>query len=747
MENLESNAAQPQKWLVLIGIDFYMPGGDRHDAAGNSLSFGSLNGCVQDVRSVEEYFKTQLKVDPSHIVALTSTKSKPGSKLPVQEEPRYWPTYENIVNLLKKVTKEAKTGDLVYIHYSGHGARVKTSYPNLKGVGGYDEAIAPHNIGCGGQYLRDVELAILLDAMVKKGLILTVVLDCCHSGGATRDGNTAVARGIDGVDETVSHDQRRQPIPVPPGLTESLKKSYRSIDRELWWDPQGYELIAACRLHEKANEDLIEGQWHGVLTYHLLLFLKSGGLNLTHGMLHRRLQVQITQDWNGQQTPVFSGKSNRYFFGSEEAGSFHTHTVKKVEGNTLILDAGKAHGVMVNSEYAIYPWNELHFSDSSKRPKARVTKVFELDSTAKLEFPAPDVKIEPGFQALPLKSLVLKLAVKLFPGTSTPTGKGLFNKLEEELRRNAQDSPVQLISDSESTAKYHIGVDFSNNFTLLDTSNEPISNFPQSTNPKQFLHNLRHLARYEMFRELKNLSEPDSLKEKYFFEIEGFDPATCGATHSVRDKSSIAIKFTNKTGVPLNITIFNFQSSLWCIEKVFPPPGLEYETVLNNDYKECEFEMLLSENWSPLSPDQIDCFKVFITQDPTSFSALELPELGPNGARLEPGSTRGENDLDALLAELDVGDRKARLARSSQARRLWATSEVEVRTVPDESHITLSEGHFTDEDHREISSENHVTDYDNKATPGENFNSRNEESHNARGNNPQKSFNPWPHVN
>lgn len=205
------------------------------------------------------------------------------------------------------------------------------------------------------------------------------------------------------------------------------------------------------------------------------------------------------------------------------------------------------------------------------------------------------------------------------------------------------------------------------------------------------------------------------------------DPATCGATHSVRDKSSIAIKFTNKTGVPLNITIFNFQSSLWCIEKVFPPPGLEYETVLNNDYKECEFEMLLSENWSPLSPDQIDCFKVFITQDPTSFSALELPELGPNGARLEPGSTRGENDLDALLAELDVGDRKARLARSSQARRLWATSEVEVRTVPDESHITLSEGHFTDEDHREISSENHVTDYDNKATPGENFNSRNEE--------------------
>ena len=36
------------------------------------------------------------------------------------------------------------------------------------------------------RYLRDVELAHLLSAMVAKGLVVTVVLDSCHSGGATR---------------------------------------------------------------------------------------------------------------------------------------------------------------------------------------------------------------------------------------------------------------------------------------------------------------------------------------------------------------------------------------------------------------------------------------------------------------------------------------------------------------------------------------------------------------------------------
>ena len=117
---------------------------------------------------------------------------------PTQEDPvllearsaQEKPTYENIVNAFKEITETAQLGEQVYIHYSGHGGRATTVYPNLKqGIGEQnDESIVPMDIGDTpeGRYLRDVEMTTLLKRMTDKGLIVTVILDSCHSGGATR---------------------------------------------------------------------------------------------------------------------------------------------------------------------------------------------------------------------------------------------------------------------------------------------------------------------------------------------------------------------------------------------------------------------------------------------------------------------------------------------------------------------------------------------------------------------------------
>ncbi|MCL1470029.1 caspase family protein [Argonema antarcticum] len=170
----------PNFYALLIAIDFYFP---------NNLPDGryrNLKGCVRDINHVETYLKDTFNLTPDQIIKLTATASDNPEQ--PKEPPELLPTYENIVAKFKELTAKAKPQDQVYIHYSGHGGRAKTIYENIKFSGGLDETLVPTDIGLpNSRYLRDLEFAKLLDEMVQKELVVTLVLDSCHSGGATRE--------------------------------------------------------------------------------------------------------------------------------------------------------------------------------------------------------------------------------------------------------------------------------------------------------------------------------------------------------------------------------------------------------------------------------------------------------------------------------------------------------------------------------------------------------------------------------
>lgn len=71
----------------------------------------------------------------------------------------------------------AKGGDFVYIHYSGHGTRLPSGLA----------LVLLSEDGRGSRYLRGRNLASDLHNMVKKGLRVTLVLDCCFSGSVVRN--------------------------------------------------------------------------------------------------------------------------------------------------------------------------------------------------------------------------------------------------------------------------------------------------------------------------------------------------------------------------------------------------------------------------------------------------------------------------------------------------------------------------------------------------------------------------------
>lgn len=143
---------------LLIGIDHYLP-----NKLPDGGSYPSLGGCVRDVASMEEFLRQKLEIPGERIMKL----AMPVAGIENPPEPNaQWPTYENIVKAFSDLTDDAAPGDQVYIHYCGHGGRVPTRFPDLKGASGLDETLVPMDVGnAEARHLRDVELAYLLKKM------------------------------------------------------------------------------------------------------------------------------------------------------------------------------------------------------------------------------------------------------------------------------------------------------------------------------------------------------------------------------------------------------------------------------------------------------------------------------------------------------------------------------------------------------------------------------------------------------
>jgi hypothetical protein len=364
----------PEKWAVLIGINCYL----RPDAPSRRATYGNLEGCVSDVNCMEDYLTTVHQLPADHITKLTSTPSS-ADKYKPSEAAEQLPTYENIIAAFEDITQAAQSGDFVYLHYAGHGARAVTLFPHLK-TNGFDEGLVPYNIRDGGRYFRDFEFAALLSAMVKRELIVTVVLDSCHAGGAVRapELGTPRATGVPDMEQFKSDEQTKF-------STDAWEQQQRDATsgRPTWLlRGAGYEVLAAARAHEVARERCVgpemcaEGRRVGLLSHWLLHTLKNlDTSSASHEMLYRRIYDRF-YDEDFDQTPVMIGDGQRVFLGSNRVRQIPTVRVHKrskavtsdddpeedLEDEvtpSVEIDAGLAHGAQVGAEYAVYKWNDM----------------------------------------------------------------------------------------------------------------------------------------------------------------------------------------------------------------------------------------------------------------------------------------------------------------------------------------------------------------------------------------------------
>jgi hypothetical protein len=254
------------KKALCVGVNDY-PYGDEND----------LNGCLNDARDWARLLKTQYNfTDIKMLLDAQATKA-------------------NILAGLKALLAGAKSGDVLVFTNASHGTYVADKDGDEPK---YDEAICPYDVD-DGQLIIDDELRGLF-AGLPKGVSLTIISDSCHSGSVTR----ATIRG--------TPDQRRRRF-LHPSLrgAEALSPgelALASKKKEKFPESGMHEiLLSGCKSNQYSSDALINGKFHGAMSYYAIKAITDANYKLTYAELLDAL-VPMLEDEGYDQVPQLEGK-------------------------------------------------------------------------------------------------------------------------------------------------------------------------------------------------------------------------------------------------------------------------------------------------------------------------------------------------------------------------------------------------------------------------------------------------------
>lgn len=270
------------KRAVLIGINKYqVPGSD-------------LNGCVNDVKNLSAVLKTYYGFADKDITTLTDLKA----------------TKKAMQTAIQKLIKSGKKGDTLLFHYSGHGSNVPDD--NGDEADRRDEILCPTDLDW-KDTLRDDWLRKTFNKL-RKGVNLTVIMDCCHSGTITR----AI------LPPDAPRRERFLPCPLDFMATESGRKLRGTVRGQLGKAPRERKrkndvvhadiqemLITGCRDTQTSADAHIGGTYNGALTYYLVESIKEAEGKLTYRQLHQRTTSKLKAE-DFDQVPQLEGQKTSF---------------------------------------------------------------------------------------------------------------------------------------------------------------------------------------------------------------------------------------------------------------------------------------------------------------------------------------------------------------------------------------------------------------------------------------------------
>jgi hypothetical protein len=306
-------------YALLVGINRYA-----------SPDVLDLRGCVRDVESADAYL----------------TRTVEGTRLCTRILRDGEGTRDAVVEAIRTHLGQATPEDTVLFWFSGHG-----SHAACPDWAWFAEPTGQlQTLVCADSRTRDVpdlwdkELWVLLDDVAQHAAHMAVVLDSCHSDGATRElpsDRTSF--------RSVPEAARRTLASLLPEFAHAVARPRPgpSVGGVSAADRPDHIAMAACASTERARETVLDGGVRGVFSWSLLRALDRLGPLATYRELSAAARTEVEQrvkDQTPQLRPAASALTDHAFLSPRPGPSGAAMRMRYVRGDWEI-DAGAVHGL------------------------------------------------------------------------------------------------------------------------------------------------------------------------------------------------------------------------------------------------------------------------------------------------------------------------------------------------------------------------------------------------------------------
>jgi hypothetical protein len=300
---------------MLVGINTYSPPEGVEPTV--VRKWRDLEGAVNDVETMRSILGSRFGFGEIHVL-----KESDASREAILSGIEDW------------LVEPSKPGDIAVFYYAGHGSQVRNT--DSREADGLDETIVPADSWSGAADIRDKEIRDAFNALVEKGVHVTLIFDSCHSGSITRGLPSGRSRFMEASPLVVS-DPSDPPKPAERGAL----------------------ILSASQDDEVARELVDEfGNPRGAFTWALAKAIESLGPTESTEQVFLRARA-ILRSSGATQEPVIAGKTERQrqsFLGLEGGASRGaTVTVVEVESDgRVLLQGGIATGLRAGATLVRY---------------------------------------------------------------------------------------------------------------------------------------------------------------------------------------------------------------------------------------------------------------------------------------------------------------------------------------------------------------------------------------------------------